>query len=195
MSNLRVDGNWTQTFCRLKFYGIDPRPEDIDIRDVAHAEANMNRYNGHTPEPYSVAQHSYYVSLMVPEEDALWGLLHDGSEAYVADIVSPVKRHLPDYMRVEDKIMSVICRKFWLNPQMPDSVKEADLRVLANEVNVFFPEAERPGDWRLPLPPYKNLVVRPYDNWRTAESIFLRRFEELWPAHIARVKAQIAALE
>lgn len=191
----RIDGNWTQTFTGKKFYGIEPSPDDVDIRDIAHCLAIMPRYNGNTPEPYSVAQHAYYVSLMVPEEDALWGLLHDASEAYVADIVTPVKRHLPDYKAVEERLMAAICRKFWLNPEMPASVKEADYRILVTEANTFFPKEFRPGDWRLDhIEPYKNVNIVPYDSWRTAERVFMNRFNELWPAHIDRVRDQLAKL-
>lgn len=44
---------------------LDPRPEDVELADVAHALARINRFNGHTSVSYSVAEHSVRVSLLV----------------------------------------------------------------------------------------------------------------------------------
>lgn len=70
----------------------DPRPEHVDIRDIAHHLASTNRYNGAVREPYSVAQHSVIMSENVPREYALETLLHDSGETYLGDLIRAVKR-------------------------------------------------------------------------------------------------------
>jgi hypothetical protein len=51
-------GDWIQTFSGRRFYPADPRPDDMDIGDVAHALSMVCRFNGHVRFHYSVAQHA-----------------------------------------------------------------------------------------------------------------------------------------
>ena len=67
-----------------------------DIREIAHALAQINRFTGHCKRPYSVAEHSVLVSTIAETEGAstsaqLAALLHDAHEAYTGDVSSPVK--------------------------------------------------------------------------------------------------------
>lgn len=66
------------------------------IDDIAHALAQINRFNGHTTRPYSVAEHSLLVTDIAASRGAsravqLACLLHDAHEAYVGDMHSPAK--------------------------------------------------------------------------------------------------------
>lgn len=56
-----------RTYTGLYVWPMNPRPEDIDLIDVAHALARINRFNGHTAQPYSVAEHAVRVSRLVEE--------------------------------------------------------------------------------------------------------------------------------
>ncbi len=71
-------------------------PDDIDIRDIAHALSHLCRFTGHTNIFYSVAQHCLLVSEKIPggPEVKLAALLHDAAEAYVNDLSSPLKKWL-----------------------------------------------------------------------------------------------------
>jgi hypothetical protein len=74
------------------------------------------------------------MSYWVPEEDALWALLHDSTEAFVGDMVRPLKKNIPIFSEIEDQIMNVIVDKFKLGSyEMPESVREADNRIIENE--------------------------------------------------------------
>lgn len=128
-------GGWICTYTGKRFYPLDPRPEDIDINDIIHALSQLCRFAGHCSSFYSVAQHCVLVSLMCPEEDALWGLLHDASEAYLIDVPSPLKKcpEFAFYREAEAKLMAVICDTFKLGRDEPPSVKLADKRILATE--------------------------------------------------------------
>ena len=139
-----MDGNWISTYSgkRFKFESVID-PATIDIDDIAHSLSMQCRFNGHTREFYSVAEHSLIMSFMVEveapfhikKEASLYALLHDAAGAYVEDIVTPLKT---DEMRMrEDVIMSAIVSRFALklSAEVIAEVKKADLRMLATEVN------------------------------------------------------------
>lgn len=128
-------GDWLVTYTGKKFYPFDPREEEIDPVDIAHALSNMCRFGGHSLGFYSVAQHCVLVSQLCAPENALVGLLHDASEAYLADMPSPLKRNsiFDGYREVENKVMSVILTSFGLKPTIPDEVHLVDRRILATE--------------------------------------------------------------
>ena len=169
-------GDWIQTFSGKKMFPLNPQPDQISILDIAHALACECRFTGHCREFYSVAQHSVLVSKQVPERDALWGLLHDASEAYLCDFARPLKRHskLGDlYREAENRLMAVICEVFGLPPTMPESVKIADTRMLLTERDELMPKGE---PWKANgLEPYEGLEIVPWE-WMEAEIKFLNRY-------------------
>lgn len=106
----------------------DLQPKDIQIEDIAHALARLCRFAGHVPWFYSVAQHSVTVARLVPPELALAALLHDASEAYLADIPTHVKYspELEGYRRLEEDIQTRIFRRFGLPAVMDERIKLID---------------------------------------------------------------------
>lgn len=137
-------GDWIETYTGGVFWPLDPRPEEIDIEDIAHALSMMCRFNGHCSTFMSIGEHSVNVCEDVerkhPDQPvlALEALLHDGSEAYIADIVSPVKRHIrPWYGPIEDRLQMVIHRRYNLPESYDPRVKESDLAVLMTEARVL----------------------------------------------------------
>lgn len=168
-------GDWMQTISGRQFWPIDPRPEDVDIEDIAHALSMLCRFGGHCVRFYSVAEHSVIVSRHVPPEDSLWALLHDASEAYIADIVRPAKRFIPGYREAEDRIMAAICAAFGLQLDMPATVARADSAILADEAGQIMGAA--PKQWHLPEPPLGARIIGlpPVE----AKAAFLQRFAAL----------------
>jgi len=126
------------------FYPLDPDAESIEPLDIAHSLALQNRYNGHTVFGWSVAAHCVQVSRFTCPEHALWGLLHDATEAYLGDVIRPLKQHLPEYRAAEDRLMEVIAERFGLIGQTPDCVHEADSRILLDERAVLLGPAPAP---------------------------------------------------
>lgn len=165
------NGDWMQTITGRKFWPIDPRPDEIHIEDIAHALSMMCRFNGHCDRFYSVAEHSVYVSMICPPEHAVWGLLHDASEAYIADIVKPAKPYIAGYKEAEKRIMDAVCESFDLPIEEPACVKVADNAILADEAEQIM--GPHPDEWYLPFEPSGTVIVGylPFD----AKQIFLDR--------------------
>lgn len=148
-----VRGDWMQTFTGRRFYPMDPQAADVDPVDIAHALSLICRYGGHTTSFYSVAEHSVLLSHAVPNRHALWALLHDAGEAYVGDMVRPLKRSMGLYRQVEDAILVAIAERFGLDrgasPSgrlgvIPDEVHAADSRILLDErAQVMAPTDDR----------------------------------------------------
>lgn len=168
-------GHWMQTFTGRQFYPLDPRPEDIDIVDIAHALSMQCRYNGHVHTFMSVAEHCVLVSQVVAPEFALWGLLHDATEAYVGDMIRPLKLHMPEYRAVEDRVMLAIAQRFGIAPTMPPEVKTADSRILLDERAALL--GAPAGDWNVAGEPY-GIEIPAWDP-QTAETQYLQRFMAL----------------
>lgn len=185
---------WLQTYTGKRIFPLDPDPEQIDIRDIAHALANQCRFAGHTKRFYSVAEHSYHVSFMLGTVPALalWGLLHDASEAYLVDLPSPLKRDsglgrlYADYERV---LMRAVCIRFGLPEEMPASVHSADRAVLASEANTLMTGVI--GDWGLDSSEGNVAIfgLNPED----AEDLFLRKFESLTRASVRKGVGGVAS--
>lgn len=139
-------GDWMLTFTGRPYWPADPRPEDVDLGDIAHALANLCRFGGHTRKHYSVAQHSVMVSYLVPPELAAVALLHDAAEAYLGDVVRPLKSLLArQYSVLEQLSEQVIAQRFGLPaPPWPAEVKHADNVVLSLEREALLDTPPRP---------------------------------------------------
>lgn len=168
--------DWMQTYSGRLFWPQAPRAEDVRIEDIAHSLALTCRYNGHCRAFYSVAQHSVIVSRAVPDDDALWGLLHDAAEAYSGDVILPLKLSMPFWREIEAPIMRAVCAHFGLAGSEPQSVKRADKRVLANERDDLM--APCPVDWKLTEPRLDIPVITPLGP-EAAETAFLARYREI----------------
>lgn len=138
----------------LKFDLAKPSADMISTADIAHSLSMQCRFNGHTSEFYSVAQHCCLVADLAPAEDQLAALLHDATEAYVGDLVRPLKEGMREfyechslvslYDEVERKVWWAICRRFGLDTELPPSVKHADLVALATEKRDLMPSHPEP---------------------------------------------------
>lgn len=83
------------TYMGHMFDIFDPDTWVFDLEDIAQALSTTCRFGGHV-EFYSVAEHSIRVANWLKERgyDArtqMVGLLHDAVEAYIGDIVRPIK--------------------------------------------------------------------------------------------------------
>jgi hypothetical protein len=180
MTEQERKGHWMQTASGGAYWPLDPRPEEVFIKDIAHALSHMCRYGGHCKRFYSVAEHSVIVSRVVPPEHALAALMHDATEAYCGDVVRPLKKSLHGYAEIELRNWLAIARAFDLPKTLPACVHDADVAVLFAEQKALMGESPR-ADWGMglttPLYAAPDMVVGylPF----VAKEFFLRRFNEL----------------
>lgn len=154
-------GDWMQTFSGHAFYPLDPDPELIEPMDIAHSLAMQCRYNGHVTRFYSVAEHCVLMSDYLIErwggsveldEDgrqlALWALLHDAAEAYIGDMVRPLKVNMPAFIAIDEFVTAAVADRFGLaDHTIPREVKLVDTRILLDERAALL--RTPPRDWAL----------------------------------------------
>lgn len=150
--------DWIQTHTGKKFYPLEPDMEDINIVDIAHALSNICRFNGHSNRFYSVAEHSLgclglarHMGLSYSHRYA--ALMHDAAEAYLSDVVRPIKRFLPEYSKHELELEIQIFTKYDALNVNDSVIKKIDNIMLATERRDLFTD---------PLP-WGNLTEEPTD--------------------------------
>lgn len=166
--------SYIRTFTGRKFWPLNPNPDDVAIEDIAHALAYKCRYNGHTDRFYSVAEHSYRVSLFCTKPNRLVGLLHDAAEAYLPDVPRPIKPHLPGFKELERKIDRAIAVHFGTPYPFPEEVHVIDYSILTDEMREMLNYGD--GPYGPPLYAHTDEF-----GWRPklAERQFLRKFSKL----------------
>jgi 5'-deoxynucleotidase YfbR-like HD superfamily hydrolase len=128
------------------YYDVkNPRPEDVHIEDIAHCLSHICRFGGHIPRFYSVAEHSlqcYYQAAIErqPCHVRLATLLHDAAEAYIGDVVKPLKVLLdPIYGPIEAANEAAIATRFGIDFAATKPIwKRIDREVLIAERNAIF---------------------------------------------------------
>jgi hypothetical protein len=175
-------GEWFCTVSGRKVHVLDPMPEDILIEDIAHSLSHVCRFGGHVAQFYSVAQHSVGVSRNVPKVHARAALLHDAAEAYIGDVIRPLKQCLPDYMAIERLWERVIVERFELDMSQAavGSIKLADVRMLLTERRDVAPREWQDHTWKQDeegFRPYPGRI-RPLST-EAARALFLDRWDEV----------------
>jgi len=174
-------GDWIQTYTGKQFWPLDPRPEDVDIDDIAQALSNLCRYAGHVREFYSVAEHSCLLAWALRRDGydrdvQRWALMHDAPEAYIVDVPRPIKRFIPGYKEIESRVEKAVAEHFGLPLEIPKIVHEYDLRICNDERQYGMNTSVIPwGDMGDPL------VLRP---WfyppKDAKYVFLSTYANLF---------------
>jgi hypothetical protein len=161
---------------------LHPQADEIDIEDIAQSLSNICRFGGHLNQFYSVAQHSVLVAHLAPQSLKPVALLHDAAEAYLGDVIKPLKYIIGTvYEELETKFITTIFQKFGLDADDIEQISHHDKLALEIEQEFFrlnmymrFNAAwesagyDAPGVWS-PI---------------TAKFYFMKMFHRLFPQHI-----------
>lgn len=154
MSEEAVKSIFIHTAGGKKVYPFAMTPDQVDIHTIARHLACQNRWLGATQHrfleeriSYSVAEHSVYVSDFVARELgrpdlAFEALMHDAAEAYIGDMIRPLKyspAFYETFKALEEKVEKVIAEKFNLPFPMTPEVKVGDDSVCMAEWEQIVP--------------------------------------------------------
>jgi 5'-deoxynucleotidase YfbR-like HD superfamily hydrolase len=189
---------WQRMLSGRRLDLLDPRPQDIEIGDIAQGLARVARWNGQTTgeHAFSVAQHALVVeeifSACQPGAEPparLAALLHDAPEYVVGDLISPFKAAVGlNYKAFETRLLEAIHRRFGIGPLPADvsaAIKAADHVAAYYEATLlagFGPqEGERYFGKPVGLPAALRTRLESLVPWPTgqAQARFLKRFAEL----------------
>ena len=152
---------YLKTYMGYKVDPLNPAPETIMLRDIAHALSLICRGNGQCTHFYSVAQHCINAEKEAEARGdsvriCLGCLLHDGAEAYLADLIRPVKQFMPKYYEIEDRFLDVIYTKFGLPDLTEDElaeIKDIDDALLDYDLTELLKEPAPEEGYRLKRTP------------------------------------------
>jgi hypothetical protein len=133
-----------ETYSGVRFDLSNPNPDDVRLDDIALHLAGQSRFLGAYRPLWSVAEHCILVSQFAPTGWEKHGLLHDAAEAYIGDIITPVKELLGDQIAaIEDRVAEAVFAHFGLLPNdwayTKVMVKLTDDRATATEARRFRP--------------------------------------------------------
>ena len=145
---------YMHTASGVKVYPFAMTVDQVDIKTIARHLACQSRWLGATQHrfvkdriSYSVAEHCVYVASFVENELgrpdlAFDALMHDAAEAYIGDMIRPLK-YSPSFYEVfkelEEKVEVVIAEKFNLNYPFAPEIKVADDAVCMAEWEQIVP--------------------------------------------------------
>lgn len=171
------------TYSGIRMNPVEPQAEDIDIKDIAHALSLICRGGGHVRSFFSVGQHS----LICAEEAKLRGcslrvqlgaLLHDGSEAYMSDLVRPVKQQIPQYREIENRLIDTIWGSFIpgepLSQEERQIIKDIDDDTMSWDMKILLGDEINQNYRNLHHLPDHTFV--PMDQ---VEALYLKKFDQL----------------
>lgn len=166
---------WMETFTGKRVNPLDLKPDDVDIVDIAHALSQICRYGGHCHKFYSVAEHCIRVSQITPDKLRLAALLHDAAEAYLGDVIRPLKHTIPNLREIEERAQQVIYEVFGVSLSKGGYtlIKELDNILIATEARDLMVNSAQWNNLPTPLPG----TITPIPMYQ-AKDIFLEKFKE-----------------
>mgnify|MGYP001032698119 FL=1 len=169
---------YVSTFLGNRFFLTRPHIDDVAIEDIAHGLAYQCRFNGQTSAFYSVAQHSLMVMSLVPQTLRFQALLHDAAEAYLGDMVKPLKPLFPEFSVIEARVMAIIGQRFTIDlTHLDPAIKHADMIALATEKRDLMPYSTETWSYLQGIRPLPE-SIEPMTP-QTAKNAFLEAFSRL----------------
>lgn len=164
--------------CFCQKYGNIP----VSIELIAKNLSQICMYAGATPEFYSVAEHSIFVSSIVDSGLAKFALLHDAHEAFIGDIIAPVVEHIgleQELCGLKKRLDVQIYGEFMSVLEQgsdydSESIKQADKLARDCEMFHFFDCGEH---WPMPVRRMMRDMAPKFMSCKLAEAEFLRAWD------------------
>lgn len=182
MAAIGTRGNTIRLISGLYLDLADPRPEHFTFKDIAGGLSKICRFGGQIDTFYSVAQHSVLCSEVAYQQNCgidvqIACLLHDAAEAFVGDMVRPLKEMVPGFKAIEDQLFQVIWGKYMSSSweRLSVDVKQIDNSILFAERDSLF--SKKDGEvWHgeHEIRKIEGLVISPMGP-RDAREAFIRR--------------------
>jgi len=184
---------------RYDLTGVGATLAEPSLDAMAHACAQIVRFNGHCKRPYSVAEHQLLCAHIAfdlghPRLVQLACLTHDLHEAYVGEVVSPLKWAMGDAWAAIEHPHTVRVRKHLgletVFTAHRSTIKRIDLIALATERHNLlpwdpdtcdpWPLLDTPGSevephWEIDLDTATRLVMT-WEQWR---DLYLETYHDL----------------
>lgn len=174
--------DYITTYSGRHMIPTEPVMDDFFIEDIAHALSLICRGNGQVKSFWSVGQHCIACAKeaearQLPKRVVLACLLHDAGECYLSDVPRPLKKSLPEYQEVEDRILSLIYQKFLgsdLTEEEAAAVKEIDDDMLLYDLEELLGETQigRAPELHIEL----SFEVQPFDDVEEEYLVLYYRF-------------------
>lgn len=144
---------------------VDPKPDQFVFDDIAAGLSKICRFGAQIPKWYTVAEHSWWCYKFGLTDglssDLLKALLmHDATEAFLGDVVKPLKLLMPEYNKIEDNMAKCIGEKYNVDFESNHKlIKKYDNAMLIAERDAIFLEdghewIDEQGVMPLDLKPY-----------------------------------------
>ena len=189
MESISNAHGWIQTYSGNKFHILKPVISELSIKDIAHSQSLLCRFCGHSPFFFSVGSHALIGSYLIEKTQsgsnvrqyALDFLMHDSTESFIGDMVTPLKREMKRFQEVEEKLFKIIAKKYNLSYPMPKEVKEMDKFMFETEWAYLMTHSynKQKSQGRNSLISKKDFLEIASLPPKTIEKLFLKRFKEL----------------
>jgi len=115
------------------------RPEDVDLNVAIHTLSRLPRYNAQCIRTYRVAEHVVKLAGVVPAHLRKAALLHDCPEGFgFLDFPNPIKREMPEYRRLEERMLKAIFDRFDVPWEHMAELEPYDRRMCQDEMEQVF---------------------------------------------------------
>jgi len=126
---------------------------DINVFEIAWSLSMQNRFMGHAPVPWSVLSHTGLVLQLYTQEargdtdihKTIHLMLHDAAEAYIGDIIRPLRRQpqFAFFNELEDRVLRTIFARFGYDYDVDvdkEFIDRYDTQACHVEMALFWPE-------------------------------------------------------
>lgn len=147
-------GDTIQLDSNLRIKLTDPDPQKLTIKQIAGALSKICRFGGRCPQYYSVAEHCVLATELarregIPDDYLASILMHDAAEAYLGDIVTPLKALMqPIYKQLETRFETALEKRFGVvlhRQPFAETIRCFDRIMLVAEARAFWPNDT--NDW------------------------------------------------